>query len=368
MFQKKSYSVCLIFFAALALCCHCGMNAKEPVIQKTVQEAARQKLLSLFAGEWISRGLYVATKLEIADHLQSGPKSIDELAHISQSHPDSLGRLLQMLASFGVFEEISQNVFANTDISCLLMKASSDTLHALSLFYGEDIHKAWSEIFPAIKTGTSAFELAFKEPVFSYFKHYPERASLFQEAMKEKSKAVIKSVLSNYDFAPFNSICDVGGGYGQFMQALLQKYPHVSGIVFELPEVVEKIKQQNPHFENSRCQLIAGDFFVSIPEGKDAYLLKSVIHDWDDERAERILKNCFKAMRPDSRLLLVEVVLQSEEEQSYARCMDFLMFAITGGKERSLSSIKQLLENSGFIIENIYPTGTEFSVLEARKT
>jgi hypothetical protein len=272
-----------------------------------------------------------------------------------------------MLVSFGIFEEISPHVFSNTDISRLLIKSNPDSLHALSLFYGEDIHKAWTEILSSVQTGVPAFELSLRQPVFTYFKNHPERASLFQEAMKEKSRAVIKSALSNYDFGQFNSICDVGAGYGQFIQALLQKHQNLSGIVFDLPEVIEKIKTQHPHIESDRCHLIAGDFFNTIPEGQDAYILKSVIHDWNDEQAELILRNCFKAMRPDSRLLIVEIVLQSGHHQSYANCMDFLMLAITGGKERHLSTMSRLLENSGFTIEKIYPTSTEFSILEAKK-
>lgn len=328
----------------------------------TAQEEGRQKLLSFFAGEWVSRGLYAVTKLEIADHLQSGPKSAEELALLSHANRDSLSRLLKMLSSFSIFEEVSPDVFANTEVSCLLTKNNPDTLRALSLFYGEDIHKAWLEIAPSLQSGTPAFELVFKEPVFSYFKRHPERFLLFQEAMKEKSRAVIHSALSNYNFGQFHSVCDVGGGYGQFIHALLHKYQGMSGMVFELPEVIAKI-----HPESNRCQLVNGDFFISIPKGQDAYLLKSVIHDWDDEKAEKILKNCYEAMHADSRLLLIEVILQSDEKKSYAQCMDFLMHAITGGKERSLDSIRRLLENAGFMIENIYPTATEFSILEAKK-
>lgn len=328
----------------------------------SLEDANRQKLLSLFAGEWVARGLYVATKLEIADQLEQGARSIEELATASQVNPQSLYRLLQMLTSFGVFEEISPKVFANTGTSQLLAECIPSSLHALSLFYGEDIHQAWQEILPSLQTGTPAFELSFQEPVFSYFKNNPDRALLFQKAMKEKSQAVIRSALSNYDFDQFTCLCDVGGGYGQFVQALLQKHSNLSAAVFELPEVIEHIELQN-----TRCELVAGDFFRSIPAGYDAYLLKSVIHDWDDEKAQQILKNCYAAMRSDSRLLLVEAILQAEDHASYAHCMDFLMLAVTGGKERNLTAIIQLLEKSGFVIEHIYPTATEFSIIEARK-
>jgi len=363
IFSKTiSVSCCL-----LLLCSHVKIHAEESAIPKTTGESARQKLLSFFAGEWISRGIYVVTKLEIADLLQPSPKSIEELATLSHANPDSLHRLLGMLSSFGIFEEVMPGVFANTEMSLLLTKTQPDTLHSLSLFYGEDINKSWSEIFSSIQTGTPAFDLSFKKPVFRYFKENPDRASLFQQAMKEKSKAVIASSLSTYDFGKFAAVCDVGGGYGQFIGALLQKHTHLSGTVFELPEVVEKIKMQNTSFESDRSHLAPGDFFKSVPSGFDAYILKSVIHDWDDKAASEILKNCSRAMRKDSRLLLVEVVLGSGDNRSYASCMDFLMLGITGGKERTLSSMTKLLENAGFVIENVYPTSTEFSVIEAKK-
>lgn len=339
----------------------------ETIAPQANQEASREKLLLLFSGEWVSRALYVATKLEIADHLKTEPKSVEALAKLTNTHPESLYRLLHMLASFQIFEEVSPHVFANTAVSSLLAKSHPDTLHALSLFYGEDIHKSWDELLPSVQTGTPAFQLAFKQPVFSYFKEHPLRAALFQESMKEKSMAVIKSTLSTYDFSQCKSVYDIGGGYGQFMQALLQKYPHLRGTIFELPEVVHTARQRNPQLENTNCTMIAGDFFTFMPRGGDAYLLKSVLHDWDDEKCEKILKNCHQAMDVNSRLLIVEVVLQPKDLSLYANCMDILMMAITGGKERSLSSFKQMLENTGFVLENVYPTATEFSILEAKK-
>lgn len=369
--MKNFSHSCLQFLSViLVTCLPCSAEITETAkaaVHKTAEDLARQKLLSLYAGEWVSRGIYVATKLGIADHLESGPKSIEELSKLTQSNSESLNRMLQMLVGFGVFEEISPHIFSNTDMSRLLMESNPDSLHSLSLFYGEDINKSWPEIVSSIQTGMPAFEISFNQPVFAYFKNNPERASLFQAAMKEKSKAVIKSALSNYDFGQFSTICDVGAGYGQFIQALLQKHQNISGTIFELPEVIETLKKQTPHLASNRCRLISGDFFNQIPKGQDAYILKSILHDWNDEKAALILRNCFHAMRPNSRLLIVEVVLQSGDNQFYANCMDFLMLAITGGKERNLSAMSQLLENSGFTIEKIHPTSTEFSIVEAKK-
>lgn len=337
--------------------------AQEPIQKK--QEAAREKLLLMMAGEWISRSIYVAAKLEIADHLSS-PKSTKELAALTAANPDSLYRLMHLLASFEIFEEVSPGIFANTEASLLLAKTNPDTLQALSLFYGEDIHKCWDGLLSSIQEGVPAFDLTYKQPVFSYFKDFPSQAALFQEAMKQKSKAVAGSTALSYNFGLANSVYDIGGGYGQFMQTLLGTYPNLNGLLFDLSEVIETVKK-NQSNENPRLKLAAGDFFESIPKGGDLYLLKSVLHDWDDTKSEQILKNCYEAMGENSRLLIVEVVLLPKDNSLYANCMDLLMLAITGGKERSLSSFTDLFEKTGFVLENIYPTTTEFSILEVRK-
>lgn len=351
----------LMMIACLMSC----WNRIDAIESKT--ENARENLLLLLSGEWVSRALYVVTKLEIADYLQEGPKSIEDIATFSQSDPESLQRVLHMLTSFGIFEERENGVFLNNTTSALLAKSNPDSLHALSLFYGEDIHASWDQLLKSIHSGTPAFDLSFKQSVFSYFKDNPTRAALFQEAMKEKSTAVIKSALSSYDFSQFESIYDIGGGYGHFMSAILTQHPNVKGMIFDLPEVINSIPKKNPQGVNDRCQLYAGSFFDSIPKGADGYLLKSVLHDWDDEKAEQILKNCYEAMDSNSRLLIIEVVLLPQDQSLYANCMDFLMLTVTGGKERSLASFKEMLDRSGFTLQQVYPTSTEFSILAATK-
>lgn len=321
-------------------------------------EIERERLLTLFSGEWVSRALYVATKLEIADHLTE-PKSTKELAIITQTNPESLKRLMRALTSFGLFQEVSPNVFMNTEMGALLTKNHPDSLYALSLFYGEDIHDSWDSLLESVETGKPAFELTFEKPVFQYFKENPIKRSLFQEAMREKSRAVIQSALANYDFTQFSTLYDIGGGQGQFLEMLAEKAPQIQGTLFELPEVISELKGRD-------FTMIAGDFFSKIPSGGDAYLLKSVLHDWDSSQCKKILDNCYQAMGVNSRLLIMDVVLQPEAR--YAHSMDLLMLAVTGGKERSLKDFKEMLEKSGFTIENVYPTATEFSLIEAKKT
>ena len=362
--MKVDFHLRRAVWCVVLLCCVCsGVSAAE---MADVQRD-REKLLMMMSGEWVSRGIYVATKLEVAEHLANGPKSIEGLAQATAAQPEALYRLLHMLSGFGVFEEVSPGVFANTQASAYLAKSNPDSLHALSLFYGEDIHRSWEALLSTIQTGTPAFELAFKQPVFAYFKENPERGALFQEAMKEKSRAVIQSALSSYAFSNCKTVVDVGGGGGQFLCALLRTYPDLQGVLFELPEVIDTVRPRLSQLSTQRCELHAGDFFVSVPTGGDIYLLKSILHDWNDEKCEKILQNCHQAMHPNSRLLIVDVVLQPEDQSVYANCMDVLMLAVTGGKERSLASFKKMLSNTGFELEQVISTATEFSILEARK-
>lgn len=357
MFKKFTCHLYLILILSFALF---PLSAQEGPQKNT--DLHREKLLHLFSGEWISRAIYVATKLEIPELLESGPKSIDELARIVSADPESLYRLLHMLAGHSIFKEDDSKIFSNTYESSLLTQNHPHSLHSLCLFYGEDIHKAWDSLLTSIEQGTPAFQLTFDQPVFSYFKNNKSRAQLFQAAMKEKSKAVIESALTAYDFSRFNKVYDIGGGHGQFLQALSHQYPHISADLFELPEVIASLshKELNMHLQ-------VGNFFASIPSNGDLYILKSVLHDWDDKDAAQILQNCYQAMNEDSRLIIIEVVLLPEDRSLYANSMDLLMLAITGGKERTLASFEDLLEKANLSLEKIYPTTTEFSILEVKK-
>lgn len=344
-----------------------SLSQMQCAISPSNLDQSRGQLLSHLAGEWISRSLYVATKLEIADHLQQSPKSIQELARLTQTESESLHRILRLLVSIDIFQENEEGIFSNNQTSSLLAKNHPSSLYALTLWYGEEMHSCWDELLNSIKSGTPAFEIVHQKPVFAFLKENPTNALHFQEAMKEKSKAVIQSTLQAYNFSSFQSVYDIGAGYGQFMQAILHQYPHLNGLIFDLPEVIDVLPQKNPTISNNRCRAVAGDFFADIPSGGDVYILKSVLHDWNDEEALKILRNCFKAMSANSRLLIVETVLLPKQQAVYANCMDILMLAVTGGKERTLASFENLLDTAGFKINTITPTSTEFSIIEACK-
>lgn len=175
------------------------------------------------------------------------------------------------------------------------------------------------------------------------------------------------SCLGAYDFRKFSTVYDIGGGTGHFLIGLLQKYPRMRGLLYELPEVIAEAK---PHLKNfgQRCGMIAGDFFKNIPPDGDAYLLKSVIHDWDDDSAMKILRKCHSTMQRNAKLLIVEPLIAPANQKDYAKCMDVLMMAVTGGKERNEADFRYLLLQAGFKIDSITRTETEFVIIQASKT
>lgn len=327
-----------------------------------LETTPRQVVLETAASEWVARGLFVVTKIEVADCLQDGPLHIDEIAKKVSADPSKLSRILQLLSKNGIFFQVSEYIFANNLQSELLCKSHPNSLHSLICFYGEDIHKSFDGLLPSLNSEKTAFEHVFEKKVFTHFKENPEKGSLFQMAMRDKSKAVIDSILENYSFEKARRVYDIGGGQGQFLKQIIQNYPLISGLNYELKEVIDSFKKQQ-----SQIKHIAGDFLQSIPKGADIYLLKSVIHDFDDEKATQILQNCRLAMNKDAKLLIIEVVLDDSKQSKYANAMDVLMLTVTGGKERNKTSFENLLENAGFKIDRIISTDTEFSIIEVTK-
>lgn len=354
----------LLLIFSLMICATRLQGIELPA--KTVQEQGRDQLLLCMAGEWIAHCLYVVAELDIADYLQEGSKTAEEIAAFVHADADSLHRVMRLLTSVGIFEEVQKGFFQNNETSLLLTKNHPFSLHDTIRYYGAIVHPVFDQLLASVKKGVPAFELKEKQPVFQYFKANPAKLALFQAAMREKSKAVIHSSIQNYDFSKLKTVYDIGGGYGHFVSALLKKYPQMQGVLYELPEVIAEAPQKNPAVLDKRLRLVSGNFFESVPSGGDAYLLKSVLHDWDDEHAATILRHCHAAMPDHGRLIIVEYVLMPKGEV-YAKCMDVLMMAMLGGKERTLTAYATLLERTGFKINAVYPTSTEFSVIEAFK-
>ncbi|MGG6265202.1 methyltransferase [Leptolyngbya sp. AN03gr2] len=326
-------------------------------------------MLQLITGYRISQGIYVVAKLGIADLLATGPKTSQELAALTSVHAPSLYRVMRSLASLGIFTEQENGRFELTPLAATLKSDHPNSVHDAAVMFVEDWHwQVWGNFFDCVKTGKTALEQTFDTSnLFDYFAtRNPEAGHQFDRAMTNTSVMANQALPIAYDFGAFQTLVDVGGGQGSFLVALLQEWDHLSGILFDLPSVIESTRQQDllHGFEN-RTTLVAGDFFESVPEGADAYLLKTIIHDWDDVNAIAILKSCRRAMSRNSKLLLVELVVPPGNTPSLSKMLDLEMLAVFGGVERTEAEYRSLLSNAGFQLTRIYGTSCPWSVIEA---
>ncbi len=332
-------------------------------------QALAQQLDQMITGYWVSQAIYAAAKFGIADLLKDGTRTVDELADATSADRDALYRLLRALASVGVFAEESPRRFGLTPLAELLRSDVDGSKRALSLMSGDEQFQTWAEIEYSIRTGKTAFEKVFGKPIFEYLGEHPEKARIFDAAMTGIHGRETDDVLGAYDFSGIRMLADIGGGNGLNLISVLQKHPEMKGILFDLPHVVERARERiEAAGVGDRCELIAGDFFESVPEGADAYFLRHIIHDWDDERSLTILRNCHAAMAPAGRLLVVESVIPEGNQPFVGKLLDLVMLLIPGGKERSEPEYRSLFGQVGFAISRIVPTGTELSIIEAAKS
>jgi hypothetical protein len=330
----------------------------------------RLVLFQLVTGHYVSRAIYVAAELGIADLLTRGPRRCDELASATGTHGPSLERLLRLLAGAGVFAEPEVGCFALTPLGDCLRRDVSGSSRAVALLFAGPLMGAWDHLLHSVRTGEPAFERAFGSDPFRYMATHPELAAVFNDAMTAGSTHTARGVPEAYDFARFKTVADVGGGHGVLLGAILRANPGARGILFELPHVADGGREAVADLGLAdRCQVVAGDFFESVPAGADAYVLKSVIHDWDDAKSTQILRNCRRAMAPDSRLLLVELVLPARVDQSplaqIAVGSDVNMLVNVGGRERTDAEFAALFAAAGFRLTRIVAVpGSLASVLE----
>jgi len=326
-------------------------------------------MLQMISGFWISRAIYIAAKLGIADQLRDGPKTVDELAAATATHAPSLYRVLRALASVGVFSEDKKRGFALTSLAETLRTDAPDSLRAFATVeLGEEHYPAWGELLHSVRTGEIAFDRAFGMPVWKFFEQNPENAKTFNDAMTGFTLAVNDAVLSSYDFSSIGKIVDVGGGHGSLIASILKTNPKMRGVLFDAPPVIEGARHRlKDEGLAERCEATAGDFFDSVPSGGDAYIVKWIIHDWDDEQSVTILKNCHRAMTKYGRLLLVEAVVPHGSEPHFSKYMDLNMLIMTGGRERTEDENRTLLEASGLKLTKIVPTKSPMSIIEGNR-
>lgn len=321
-------------------------------------------MIRLITGFWLSRAIYIAAKLGVADLLKDEPQDIEQLAKATVSHVPSLYRVLRTLASVGIFAEDEQGRFAMTPLGATLQTDVPGSLRAwVTVQLGEEHYRAWGRATHSVQTGESAFDHVFGMGVWQYRTQNLEHAKLFDEAMANLTAMYNAAVLSSYSFSKFAKIVDVGGGDGGLLVAILVANPSVKGVLFDLPHVAEKARRRIAEAGLAgRCHVVAGDAFSSVPDEGDAYILSRVIHDWDDASAIAILKNCHRAIAATGRLLLVEGVVRPENEPDLTKLFDLNMMMLAGGRERTAAEYQALLEAADFAVTRIIPTQSVMSV------
>jgi len=338
------------------------MNTATPA-----QTSPVEAMLQMMSGFWISRGLYIAAKLGIADHLRDGDKTADELAAVTKTHPGALFRVLRMLSTVGVFEQKEANRFALTPLSETLLSDVPLSLRAgVIAEMGEVHYDAWGNLMHSVETGEIAFDHKFGMNVWQYFETDPDKAQNFNKYMAGSSAGVSQAIVAAYDFSKARTIVDAGGGLGSMISAVLQANPDLNGILFDAPSVIEKSHDfLTEAGVRERCKTIGGDFFESVPTGGDLYTMRWIIHDWDDDLSIKILKNIRQVIPENGKLLLFEAVVPDDGKPHFSKFMDLIMLTMTGGSERTAKEYDVLLEKAGFKMTRVIPTDSFMSIVEA---
>jgi len=322
-------------------------------------------LMRMGTDYWVSQMISVAARLGIADLVKDGAKTSADLARLTGTHPRSLHRLLRGLASVGIFAEDSQTRFVLTPLADYLRSDVPGSMRSAAIMTGEQHFRAWGDLMHCIRTGRTGFEQVYGKPIFDWLSEHPEEARTFDEAMVGVHGAETGAMLDAYDFSSFGTLIDIGGGNASVLTAVLQRYPELRGILFDLPHVVERAKGNlRAAGLEQRCTTVGGSFFESVPGGADAYLMRHIIHDWDDDQSLTILRNCRKAMTPKARFLLVESVIPPGNDPSFAKLLDLNMLVVPGGLERTETEYRELFQAAGFRLARIVPTRMEISIIE----
>jgi SAM-dependent methyltransferase len=337
----------------------------------TDDTARAAELLRLINGSWITQACYVMARLGIPDLIASGPRTAEHLAAASGAHAPSLARLLNALCSVDLCTRREDGRFELTELSALLRSDHPSSVRAWTLHWGGNSWLAWANLLHSIRTGRSSRELISGTPGFTHLDHDPEAAAIFNQAMVQLTRLAALEVVRSYDFAG-KKVMDVGGGYGELLAQALIAYPTATGVLFDMAHAITSAREA---FEQrglaARCEFVEGDFFQRIPSGADVYMLKSVIHDWPDDRAVTILRRCLEAMRPDAKLLLVERMMPerltaSAQSESLART-DLHMLVALGAQERTPAEFETLLRAAGLRTLRSIATGGDFQIIEAAR-
>jgi O-methyltransferase domain len=323
------------------------------------------RMQRLIIGYRLTHSMGVIANLGIADMIAAGITSVDELARVTGSNGDALYRVLRLLASERVFVETEPKVFGLTDLAQLLRSDVVGSMRWRAIIEANEWCRAWSALSHCVAKGQPAFCEVFGAPPFQYYSQHPAAGDLFDATMSAMTIQVSAALENAYDFSQVTTIADIGGGRGALLAAVLQANPHLRGILFDSSSVLEraKVAMAAAGFE-TRCDVVAGNFFEAVPSGVDIYLLKFVLADWNDGDAVRVLRTCRRSMGSNSRVLVIEMVLQPGNESFYGKWTDVNMLVMLGGRERNESEYRAIFAKGGLFVSRIIATESEFSIIE----
>ena len=321
------------------------------------------QMMQWITSKWITKPIYVVSELGIADLLGDGPKSVEALAKETKTHAPTLFRILRALSSVGVFIETEDQVFGLTPLAeCL----SSNALRPIARMFLSEWHdKAWDGLSHTVRTGEPGFDYSFGKASFEWFEENPVGRSILDQGQGSKAMGFARAILETYDFSNFKSICDIGGGQGVFLIQLLTVYPHIMGYVADLPGAVVSAEKTIAKAKiGDRCKAIPYDFHEETPPACDAYFLVNILHDWDDETCIRILKNIANAMDANTRMWIIEYIIEPGPGFSVAKLLDIEVLVMSGGRERSIDEFDTLTRAVGLKLSKIIPIKSGPAMLE----
>jgi len=316
---------------------------------------------------WLSSLVYTAAKINLADHLANGPQSAVGLAGATRTHPRALHRFMRTLASFGILAQNDDQTFTLTELGATLKKDAPGAARSTVLTMASPwAWQSFGEFEYSLQTGKPAMDKVSGMNIFEFLAQRPEEAAMFSESMVGIHGGEPPAVAAAYDFSAVGTIVDVGGATGNMLAHILSRYPQPKGVLFDRPHVVtEAPALLRAKGVADRVTIVEGNFFESVPQGGDAYILSHIIHDWTEGQCQTILGNCRKAMKQGAKLLIVEFVLPEGNTPHFGKLVDMVMLTLPGGEERTANEYRTLLEAAGFRMTRVVPTASDVSIVEA---
>ncbi len=325
------------------------------------------RLVALMQGFRSTQAIYVFAKLRLADYLADSPLTVAELASTVDTDPANLGRVLRLAAFYGLVTELPEGRFELTDFGQPLRSDVKESIAPTAIMLGQEHYRAWGSLLHSVMSGESAFQHVYGMPMFDYLAKDPEAQADFDAAMGSGTEVFLRSLVDVYDFSESRVIVDVGGGNGSVSAVILKQNPSLEAVIYDQPQVLEAADRYlSAAGVRSRCRLVPGNFFETVPEGGDLYFLSNIIHDWDDDRALRILKNCRAGMTPAAAVLLLETILPEHGHPSQATMADVNMMVMLTGRERTEAQYRQLLAGADLRLTKVVGVSARDSLIEAR--